>query len=390
VRQGTYAQQLTVVTTFEEAAERMRLIELEGHGYEGLAGRFAFAAVEPEEDDLLNEVAGHAAAARKPLQEARRSVDAFNPVQSARILTENFLPVQNRWLQSLDGLMQLQNRKIEARLQEFDASARRADTAIAWISGFALALAVVVAWWLTRSITIPLRQAVTFADAVADGRLSTLPPTGGRDEPGRLLKALGHMATRLSEAHDTLQRLVHEDPLTGASNRRHLDDALTVQHAQARRGTSPAEVSLLMLDVDHFKHYNDTFGHPQGDRCLRLIVDAVRAAGLRPGDVVARYGGEEFAVLLPHCSRSGAEAVAERVRAAVAALKIPSGRPQRPYVSVSIGVSAMHDAAAALPADWVRWADEALYEAKHAGRDQVRVKAQGAGSGSTGNSALAA
>jgi diguanylate cyclase (GGDEF)-like protein len=100
----------------------------------------------------------------------------------------------------------------------------------------------------------------------------------------------------------------------------------------------------------------------------------VRGVGLRPDDVVARYGGEEFTLILPNCSTSGAVAVAERVRAAVAALRLPTDVPERPHVSVSIGVATLTDATRQSPADLVRWADEALYEAKRKGRNCVQTR----------------
>jgi diguanylate cyclase (GGDEF)-like protein len=381
VRQGMYAQQLAVVTTHDASLARMQDIEDEARRYRDVAARFAATPASPEEHLHLVAMAGHAAAVIEPLREARDSVVGFNPGRAARILNADVLPVQNRWLQDLDALLQWQYRKIESGLLAFDENAHRSDVAILSISAIALLLAAVVAWWLTRSITVPLRQAVWFANAVAGGNLAVSAPPAGGDEPGQLLRALDNMALRLKDAHESMQRLANEDGLTGAANRRHFDDLLRQEHARSlrlrQRGeTVPqqAHVSLLLLDVDHFKHYNDHFGHQQGDRCLQMIVDATRGAGLRPDDVVARYGGEEFALILPNCSLEGARAVADRVRAAVAALKLPTDVRERPHVSVSIGVATLTDASSQSPADLVSWADEALYSAKHGGRDRVHCR----------------
>lgn len=381
VRQGMYAQQLAVVTTQDASLARMQDIEDEARRYRDVAARFAATPASPEEHLYLVAMAGYAAAVVEPMQEARDSVKGFNPGRAARILNADVLPVHDRWLQDLDALLQWQYRKIETGLLSFDENANRSDVAILTISGVALLLAAFVAWWLTRSITVPLREAVRFANAVAGGNLAISAPPAGDDEPGQLLRALDNMALRLKEARESMQRLANEDGLTGAANRRHFDDLLRQEHARSlrlrQRGeTVPqqAHVSLLMLDVDHFKHYNDHFGHQQGDRCLQMIVDATRGAGLRPDDVVARYGGEEFALILPNCSLDGAKVVANRVRTAVKALKLPTDVPERPHVSVSIGVATLTDASKQSTAELVLWADEALYEAKHGGRDRVHCK----------------
>jgi len=379
VRQGMYAQQLSVVTTHDASLARMKDIEDEARRYHDVAVRFAAQPVSNEERLYLVAMNGHAASVVEPMKEARDSVNGFNPGRAARILNADVLPVHNRWLQDLDALLQWQYRKIENGLLAFDEGANRSDVAILTISAIALLLAGVVAWWLTRSITVPLREAVHFANAVAGGNLAISAPPAGSDEPGQLLRALDNMALRLKDAHESMQRLANEDGLTGAANRRHFDELLRQEHARSlrlrQRGeTLPrqAYVSLLLFDVDHFKHYNDHFGHQQGDRCLQHIVNAARGVGLRPDDVVARYGGEEFALILPNCSADGAMVVAERVRASVAALQLPTNVAERPHVSVSIGVATLTDAARQSPADLVRWADEALYEAKRQGRNCVQ------------------
>lgn len=188
----------------------------------------------------------------------------------------------------------------------------------------------------------------------------------------RRREELGRQA--LLRANARLQGLSETDPLTGVANRRSFDAAL-------RRALDPAVAgrpSLLLLDVDHFKRFNDTYGHPQGDECLRLVAGAARGQLRGSGDLAARIGGEEFAVLLPGGTALDGATVAERIRLAAEALQLPhAGRPDLPpVVTVSVGV------AAAVPGDTAETltsrADEALYAAKIAGRNRVHVAEYGA------------
>lgn len=158
------------------------------------------------------------------------------------------------------------------------------------------------------------------------------------------------------------------DALTGLFNRHWLDDMLARLMARARRVDGQA-LALLLIDVDHFKAYNDAHGHVAGDHALRTVAQCLRAA-LRPTDLLARYGGEEFVVLLPGAAEPPAQEVAERLRLAVRAAAIvhPSGSAL-PGVTVSIGVAQLPAAGSADA--FLEAADQALYRAKHAGRDRV-------------------
>lgn len=168
-----------------------------------------------------------------------------------------------------------------------------------------------------------------------------------------------------------LTTLSTTDTLTGLANRRKLDETLTREWDRMRRSGLP--LSFVMCDVDHFKIYNDNLGHQAGDVCLQQVATAMQAALVRPGDLVARYGGEEFAVVLPDTDAQGAHQVAETLRHAVGALRIPHVPEQGvAFLSVSLGVTCSADG---LPEDsphsLLRKADEALYLAKTSGRDQV-------------------
>ena len=166
-----------------------------------------------------------------------------------------------------------------------------------------------------------------------------------------------------------MQQLLATDSLTGIANRRHFDGALAGEWRRCGRGGVP--LSLLMIDVDHFKAYNDHWGHQKGDDCLRLVAQLLLGSVGRPGDLVARYGGEEFICLLPGIGEVGARAVAARIAEAVERSDIAHPRsPTGTRLTISIGAATVTDFEAE-PAALVAFADKLLYEAKNAGRDQI-------------------
>jgi diguanylate cyclase (GGDEF)-like protein len=176
---------------------------------------------------------------------------------------------------------------------------------------------------------------------------------------------------KLAQVNLELRRLSLHDPLTDIANRRRFDEVLRHEWRWGARTGRP--LAVLLVDLDHFKPLNDTHGHPYGDECLRKVGRAMSGALVRAADFVARYGGEEFALVLPDTDRAAALAVAEALRAAVAALAIrndgaPNGRLTL-SVGVAIAVPRLEDRASEL----VEMADAALYAAKNGGRDQVQV-----------------
>ncbi|HVE72816.1 MAG TPA: diguanylate cyclase [Thermoanaerobaculia bacterium] len=173
--------------------------------------------------------------------------------------------------------------------------------------------------------------------------------------------ALGDANEHLARAIETLHLISTQDGLTGVPNRRHFDETLSREWRRAARSQRP--LSMLMLDIDYFKRFNDTAGHQAGDDCLRLVAQALADSLHRAGDVVARYGGEEFAVLLPETNGADARQLAEGLRERVAA----TGN-----ITVSIGVGSVVPPRDASGCELlVRAADEALYEAKRLGRNRV-------------------
>jgi diguanylate cyclase (GGDEF)-like protein len=187
------------------------------------------------------------------------------------------------------------------------------------------------------------------------------------------LEALvGQRTAQLQDANRRLEALAANDALTGLANRRVLQESMERELRRAARTRS--EVSLVMIDVDSFKRYNDSLGHLAGDECLRQVAMALRSAASRPADLVARYGGEEFAVLLPETAAPAAAAIAESLRQLVQKLAI--AHPDSPVarcVTISAGVMGLVPAAGMGPADLVAAADEALYRAKQNGRNQVQL-----------------
>jgi diguanylate cyclase (GGDEF)-like protein len=194
------------------------------------------------------------------------------------------------------------------------------------------------------------------------------------------------------ELRDSLARttvLASLDALTNLANRRTLDSHLEEQWGLATRGKT--SLALLMVDADHFKEFNDRFGHQAGDECLRSIAKTLRAQVTRPGDVVARFGGEEFAILLPGTPLEGAQHVAEAIRAAISDLPIAHPESaqlihdaQARHITVSIGCAALVPRADTEFHQLVELADQALYLAKRGGRNRVCVADSGAETWSPG------
>lgn len=168
-----------------------------------------------------------------------------------------------------------------------------------------------------------------------------------------------------------LQQLLSTDALTAIANRRRFDETLAREWRRCQRSGLP--LSLLMIDVDHFKAYNDYCGHPQGDACLRQVARLLTDTVHRPGDLVARYGGEEFVCLLPDVGSAGALAVAEKIAGALKDAAIDHPRsPGGPRLTLSIGVATTRRFAGE-PEGLVAFADKLLYAAKAAGRNQIKV-----------------
>ncbi|WP_237478007.1 GGDEF domain-containing protein [Lichenibacterium dinghuense] len=211
----------------------------------------------------------------------------------------------------------------------------------------------------------------TWVDLRGAGRRAYLAIDAGPiyDDAGTLVAVVETLRdiTMQRQAQDALAALAARDGLTGLANRRSFDQSLDIEAKRSARAGTP--LALLMVDVDGFKLFNDTYGHGGGDDCLRRVALAIAGTVRRAGDVAARYGGEEFAVILPGTGAEGGAAIAERIRAAVAGLQIPHrAAPVGTSVTVSVGGAA----GAGCPGpDLLAAADAALYRAKRGGRDRA-------------------
>jgi diguanylate cyclase (GGDEF)-like protein/PAS domain S-box-containing protein len=202
-----------------------------------------------------------------------------------------------------------------------------------------------------------------------------------------LFVALLHDITHHKQSEDALHRAAMLDPLTKIANRRHFDAFLEKEWQRAIRNAQP--LSLVVLDVDHFKLYNDTLGHAAGDVCLQKVAQALEAHALRPTDLAARYGGEEFVLLFAETPHAAAARLAEAIRTTVEALQLPNPRsPTTPRITVSVGVATIVPTQLDEIEQLFVCADRAMYAAKGAGRNRVETSVAGAAWEAVRNAAM--
>jgi len=211
-----------------------------------------------------------------------------------------------------------------------------------------------------------------------DGRTLERYTTSLRNDAGQLLGRVwffrdisARMRTeqKLQEAYSAVESLAVTDGLTGLANRRHFDQYLNTEWRRSLREHSP--LSLLMIDADFFKSYNDTYGHPRGDNCLKQIAEAAQDIVSRPGDMVARFGGEEFVVVLPNTENEGAMQVAQEICIAMNSRRLPHVGNPYGVVTISVGCATMVPSFGQHAVNLIEMADSALYKAKHGGRNRA-------------------
>lgn len=218
---------------------------------------------------------------------------------------------------------------------------------------------------LVEDIAVQLAIAIQQADLVKQLQVELL-------ERQRAEARLTEINRELQHATGLLEKLAHIDPLTQIANRRRFSDRLDQEWSRLSRDRLP--LSLLLFDVDHFKHYNDTYGHQLGDDCLYTIAQAAQGAVGRPTDLLARYGGEEFVVILPNTNRQGAIAVAQHIHHAIAAQAIPhQSSAVSNQVTLSLGLSTLTPSRELTSTVLIQQADQALYRAKQQGRNRTVV-----------------
>jgi len=192
------------------------------------------------------------------------------------------------------------------------------------------------------------------------------------NEAGDLIAAVESLRdmTEAKLSQEELERLAQYDGLTGLANRRAFDLRLEGDWSLAERNQTP--VSLLFIDIDHFKEFNDIYGHQMGDDCLKAVATTISGQCLRPSDLSARYGGEEFTIILPSTNKAGAQVMAERIRKAVFDLNwVHSGNSAADYVTTSIGIGTCIPAKKQPLESIIQLADESLYKAKQQGRNRI-------------------
>jgi two-component system, chemotaxis family, response regulator WspR len=191
-------------------------------------------------------------------------------------------------------------------------------------------------------------------------------------EMQKLQEQLTESNRKLEDNNAILQRLSTMDGLTGIPNRRHFDATLQSEWKMGFRQKTP--LSVIMIDIDFFKKFNDGYGHQGGDDCLKEVAKALDATISRPGDFIARYGGEEFVVILPRTDAKGAVVIAEQLRANVEAKHILHAFSSvADHVSISLGIATEQPVTSSTPENLLTKADEALYKAKEAGRNRFSI-----------------
>jgi two-component system, cell cycle response regulator len=261
----------------------------------------------------------------------------------------------------------LKNFQADDNLRQARELKKRARTITAIVLAIAIMMVILSGLILAQSILKPLKLLNIGVAHFGDGDLSYRIALKTQDEIEQLANTINGMAAKLEQSQQALRELATIDGLTGVSNRREFNRRLTVEIERSRREGHP--VSLLMVDIDHFKKLNDTYGHQSGDDALRHFSALIKKE-VRPGDLPARYGGEEFAVILPHADRSDVFAVAERLRTLIAAQDIEIQNNQRVKVTASLGC-ATFPMDAATEESLMAEADAALYKAKKSGRNRV-------------------
>ncbi|HEY4072757.1 MAG TPA: diguanylate cyclase [Herbaspirillum sp.] len=246
---------------------------------------------------------------------------------------------------------------------------------------------LLLSYVICRSISVPLGRLVGIMKATESGNYRVRLRCDGNDEIALLSKKFNEMAgivlkhneeldalvaertQALNEANRKLEALSATDVLTGLANRRRLDEVLAVELRRAIRTSK--HLAIIMLDVDFFKKYNDYYGHPAGDECLRKVAYALQVGCHRAGDLVARYGGEEFVLIAADSDVAGSLALAEALRESVENLLLPHCESAFGHVTVSIGVAALKPTADHTSDRLLGIADKAMYRAKLLGRNRV-------------------
>jgi len=299
----------------------------------------------------------------------------FNPVTADNVLIRN---TPKSTISSVVIPVPYLNRGLMVEVEQpsiiLESSARKLTGILMAVALLLLLQTLLLASWSFYKISRPLKTLIRGIDEW-DG--ITPPEFNGledrSDEIGKLIRTFGKMSNEIIMKSNLLKDQATRDALTGLFNRRYFDETLHNEWNRHSRDKSP--LTVIMADIDYFKIYNDTYGHQNGDECLRQVAQACSKNLLRPGDTSFRYGGEEFAFILTDTGLEGALAVAERIRKSIADLNLPNRDiPEGGSISISIGVavSGGNDEETVVSAsELLEKADKALYKAKETGRNRV-------------------
>lgn len=277
---------------------------------------------------------------------------------------------------SLGAIFSIAQEERKDELRKANEAYRRMIRWVVFLGAAGMFAGIVLVFLLDRRLSRPIRALTEGAVRIGEGHLDHRIEVGTGDELEVLAGEFNRMAVILREDQEALKHLAMHDGMTGLLNHREFHRRLSEEFSRAERHRRP--LALLMIDVDHFKKFNDTYGHPQGDKLLKLVSEAVKES-VRQSDIVARYGGEEFAVLVVETAFPEATALGWRIQKRIHDLgpemvRLITGADGVP-VTVSIGAASYpNDAATA--GDLVQLADQMLYMAKKKGRNQVCAAAQ--------------
>ncbi len=224
---------------------------------------------------------------------------------------------------------------------------------------------------LNHGIFKPLKRILQGIERYRQGELDTRIQPSGLHDLFTLGETFNSMIEQIRHDINELERHSHIDGLTGLGNRRYIEQRLQEEWSRATR-KQQLPISILFIDIDYFKRYNDHYGHLQGDDCLRRVAEAIQHAVKRDIDVAARYGGEEFIIMLPETDLSGAEQVARELQQAIRKLHIEhQGSNVKPFITLSIGIASHTPRFPEKSDELLHSADMALYQAKEHGRDRI-------------------
>nr|WP_320193899.1 diguanylate cyclase [uncultured Desulfobacter sp.] len=236
-----------------------------------------------------------------------------------------------------------------------------------------LLLTAIIVAILTNKLRIVIHKVETVALKIGEGDPPSEYPKPISRELTSLVETIAQMSEKITKQQEKLTQLTLVDGLTGLGNRRKFDEALAYQWQFCRRSDRP--LSFLIIDIDYFKRYNDTLGHPAGDECLKQVAALLTQTVSRQTDLVIRLGGEEFGILMPDTDKSGAVYIAQHIHDKINTVQLPHpDSPVASYLTFSMGLETLKPSDDNIPmSDLFESADKALYQAKHEGRNRIQV-----------------